>query len=109
MGEKEFDFNIWHKKYTTVEKIDVDKYLSEEDRKTLEKLEIEIQDKIYTEYEYELLQLEISRYYMEIEPEDYQEEELKEYCKSLEEKGVSKIDYLKLLDTFDRISNECKV
>ena len=106
MDNKEFNYDEWHKKYTTVEKIDINKYLSEEDRKTLKQLEIEILDKIYTEYELEVLEMEISKYYMEIEPDDYQEEELKEYCKSLEEKGVSKEDYLNLLATFDRIDEE---
>lgn len=106
MDKKEFNYDEWHKKYTTEESIDVNKYLSEEDRKILKQLEIEILDKVYTEYELEVLEMEISKYYMEIEPDDYQEEELKEYCKSLKEKGVSKEEYLKLLATFDRIDEE---
>lgn len=98
-----FDFEKWQNQYVNDERIDVNKFLKEEDRKILEQLEIEIMSKIYTEYEFEILQMELSKYYFEIEPEDYKDENKSNY-KSLKEKNVSNIKYLKLLDTIDEIS-----
>lgn len=47
------------KKYHTLEYIDVYSIFNKEERATLGKLGIEIKNKKYTEYEYELIQREL--------------------------------------------------
>lgn len=56
-----------------------------------------------------MLKMDISAYYNEIEPEENITEEEKKYLKSLKEKDVTKIAYLKLLDTFDLIDERYNI
>lgn len=53
------EYNNWDKKYHTLEYIDVYSIFNKEERATLGKLGIEIKNKKYTEYEYELIQREL--------------------------------------------------
>lgn len=107
--DNKFSFEKWHEKYCNYEFIELKKFLKKEDIDILEKLEIKVKDKIYTEYEYEMLKMDISAYYNEIEPEENITEEEKKYLKSLKEKDVTKIAYLKLLDTFDLIDERYNI
>lgn len=68
----------------------------------LERLGITIKDKVYTEYEYESIKLELGKYYIE---EGMDEEEL-ENVETLDDKNVSREDYNKILKNFDEIDRK---
>ena len=87
-----FDFDVWYEKYSTLEIVDLKKHLSKEDFDLLKRLNIEIKDKVYTEQEFEILDMELLGYYID---EDMDEEELKE-SKPLPE-GITREEYNKLL------------
>lgn len=92
----------WKEKYFNKELVDLKKYFSEKDFEILTKLGIEIKDKIYTEYEFELLDGDVIDYY---KSDDMDEEELK-MGKDLEKTGVSIEDYNQLLDKIHNINME---
>ena len=98
----EKQYKEWDKKYHNLEIIDINKYLTQNDKKILEKLGIIIKQKLYTEYEYECLRMDFLTYYDDPE-NDLSEEELK-YQKSLDGTGVTRDEYnivLKKLETID--------
>ena len=94
------DFDIWYEKYSTEEIIDLKKYLSKREL-TIKKLNIKIKSKIYTAQEFENLDMESYSYYID---EDMNEEELKK-VKQLP-KGVSREEYINLLEKFCKISDK---
>ena len=96
-----FDFDVWYEKYSTLEIVDLKKHLSKEDFDLLKSLNIEIKDKVYTEQEFEILDMELLGYYID---EDMDEEELKE-SKPLPE-GITREEYNKLLEKLSNISSE---
>ena len=96
-----FDFDVWYEKYSTLEIVDLKKHLSKEDFDLLKSLNIEIKDKVYTEQEFEILDMELLGYYID---EDMDEEELKE-SKPLPEE-VTREEYNKLLEKLSSISSE---
>ena len=98
-----FDFDVWYEKYSTLEIVDLKKHLSKEDFDLLKSLNIEIKDKVYTEQEFEILDMELLGYYID---EDMDEEELKE-SKPLPE-GITREEYNKLLEKLSSISSEYK-
>lgn len=79
--------------------IDIKTYLDEENLETLKKLGIEIEDKIYTAYEYEVFSGKVSSYYKE---DDYSVEDLK-FVKSLEGTGVTQEEYDNLIDNMSQM------
>ena len=96
-----FDFDVWYEKYSTLEIVDLKKHLSKEDFDLLKRLNIEIKDKVYTEQEFEILDMELLGYYID---EDMDEEELKE-SKPLPE-GITREEYNKLLEKLSNISSK---
>lgn len=95
------DFDIWYEKYSTEEVINLKKYLSKKEFRILKKLDIKIKNKIYTAQEFENLDMESYSYYID---EDMTEEELKK-VKQLP-KGVSREEYISLLEKFCEISDK---
>lgn len=96
------EFDKWYEKYTTSELIDLKKYFSKEDFEILRKLNIKIKNKIYTEQEFEILDMKLIAYYKN--EKEMTKEELKE-IKELPE-NVKRDDYNKLLDKINEISKE---
>lgn len=96
MNIEEWKYNYHNKKI-----IDIKKELRSEETELLKMLNIFLEDKIYTEYEYECLKLDISEYYKE----DGMDKEELECVKPLE-KGVTRKDYNNLLKTFDKIDKK---
>lgn len=112
-----FDFDKWveqfgndeltikigriEEKYHNVPVVDVMKELSQESIEIIRKLGIEIEDKIYTEYEFDLLEGEVFDYYI------YEEmpEEEKIYVKSLEGTGLTNEDVKKVIREMYAISD----
>ncbi len=96
------EFDKWYEKYSTKELVDLKKHLSKEDFNLLEKLKIKIKNKIYTEQEFEILDMELIAYYRN--EEEMSKEELKE-SKPLPE-CVERKDYNNLLEKMNKISEE---
>ena len=70
------------------------------------KLRISIKDKIYTEREFEEIDGDYILYYYEDGMEEGMSEEEKSGIKSLENTGVSREEYNRLLDKFHKINLE---
>ena len=100
------EYKKWHEKYSTEELVDLKKYFNDEDFEILRKLGISIKDKIYTEREFEELDGDYILYYYEDGMEEGMSKEEKEGIKSLENTGVSREEYNRLLDKFHKINLE---
>ena len=79
--------------------IDIFKYLDDETKDILRRLEINIEDRLYTEYEYDILDEKVLEYYT-----DPNDKDLKP-IKLLSEKNVSREEYDKILEIFEKISD----
>lgn len=97
---KDFDYEKWNEKYHNEEVVDLKKHLTEDEINIIEKLGIKLKDKIYTEYELEVLNMDILAYY---KSDDMSKEEL-EMAKSLDNTGVSQDEYNRLLDKLESIN-----
>lgn len=72
-------------------------FLNSEDIELIKKLDIEIEEKAYTESEYEFIIFQLLRYYTdEDEQRRFKKEDFK-YLKSLDEKNVSRDAFNKVL------------
>lgn len=96
------EFDKWYEKYSTKELVDLKKHLSKEDFNLLEKLKIKIKNKIYTEQEFEILDMELIAYYRN--EEEMSKKELEE-SKILPE-NVTRESYNRLLEKMNKISEE---
>ena len=92
----------WREMYMNKEIVDLKKYFTNEEFDLFRKLGIEIKDKIYTEYEIELINNSLYDYYYS---EDMSEDE-KSQVKSLEETGVTREQYNNLLNKIEQINEE---
>lgn len=93
----------WREKYYNLEIININKYLTQTDKKLLEKLGIKIKDKIYTEFECECLYMDFLKYYDD--PENDLSEDERKYQKSLDGTGVTREEYNKVLKKIEKINN----
>ena len=91
-------FHEWQKQYHEKEIINLKKELTVDDFEIIEKLEIEIKDKIYTEYEFEYLKLALYKYY---KGGDMNKEEMKAAKKLTN--GVTRKKYNELLNKIEEI------
>lgn len=99
----EKEYNDWNKKYHTLKCIDLKSLFDKEEIKILKKLGIKIKDKKYTEYEFELILIELG-YYMEIEDDDVEViESLKATRKYIADKGVSQEEFNKIIKKIDNL------
>ena len=96
-----FDFDEWYNEYSTKEVINIKKELSKKELQLIEKLGIKLKDKIYTEQEFECLNMDLLKYYKD---DDMSEEELK-YSAKLPE-GVTRKEYNDLLDKINEINQK---
>ena len=98
-----FDFDSWYDKYSTEEIVDIKKFLNMNDINLLKKLNIKIKNKIYTEQEVEILNMDLLSYYV---ADDMDEDELKQ--SKLLPKDVSREEYNNLLEKINKISEDYK-
>lgn len=96
------EYKEWDEKYHNLEVIDVKKHLSLSDRRILKKLGIKVKNKIYTEYEFECLTMDLLAYYDD--PEMDLSEEEKKYQKSLDGTNVSREEYNEVLNKLQKIN-----
>ena len=98
-----FDFDSWYNKYSTEEIVDIKKFLNRYDINLLKKLNIKIKNKIYTEQEVEILNMDLLSYYI---ADDMEIEEIN-MSKDLP-KDVSREEYNNLLEKVNKISEDYK-
>lgn len=98
-----FDFDSWYDKYSTEEIVDIKKFLNIDDINLLKKLNIKIKNKIYTEQEVEILNMDLLSYYI---ADDMEIEEIN-MSKDLP-KDVSREEYNKLLEKINKITEDYK-
>lgn len=91
-------YEKWQDDYYNNRIIDL-KNIFKDNLETLKKLDIYINDGLYTKYEYECIKTEILWYYKE--PDDTKEE-LK-FTKSIEDKGVSPIEFDSIIYRMEKI------
>ena len=91
----EFNYDEWNERYHNKEIIDIKKHLNDEDIEILHRLGIKTYDKIYTEYELEVLEMDLLAYYEDLDEELSEEE--KQYQKSLDGTNVTRERYNRLL------------
>lgn len=98
-----FDFDSWYDKYSTEEIVDIKKHLNGDDITLLKKFNIKIKNKIYTEQEVEILNMDLLSYYI---ADDMEIEEIN-MSKDLP-KDVSREEYNNLLEKVNKISEDYK-
>ena len=97
-------YNEWNNKYHKLEYIDLKSLFDEDELNTLRKLGIEIKNKKYTEYEYEIIEMELG-YYMEIDEEDPDVvKTLESTRKNIADKGVTQEEFNKLIKKIDSLN-----
>ena len=97
----EFDINEWRERYENKEVVNIKDEFTINELALLEKLGVELKDKIYTEYEFEILDGEVIKFYYEDEMTDDEKEE----CIPLPE-GVSREEYNNLVEKISKINKE---
>lgn len=95
-----FNYTKWNYTYRNKEILDVKEYFTTEEFNIMEKLGIKVKNKIYTEYDIEILRMDFITYYSD---DDMDEEEL-EMSKSLDGTGVSREEYNKLLEKINSMN-----
>ncbi len=105
INQKTFTFEEWHEKYCNYEFIDINKFLTDNDKEMLKKLGINLKNRLYTEREFEVIDLELCSYYRN--EEDMEEEELEEVEPLPED--INREDYEKLINKFSEIGKNCNL
>lgn len=102
MDKNDF-YENWKEKYYNKRYIEIEKYLNGSDFNLLNKLGIKVYRKIYTEHEFEVMNMDVLAYYDDLK-EKLSEEE-KQYKKSLEGTNVTREEYNKVLNKLNEINN----
>lgn len=87
--------------YYTKRIVNIVNELSSELLEIINKLDVEIEDKVYTKNEYDMLKMDIFRFFYDEEDED--EELIEEIKNELEERKISETEYKNILNAFDEI------
>lgn len=95
-------YEKWKDKYYNKKYIEIEKYLTEDDFDIFNKLGIKVEKKIYTEHDFEVLNMDLLAYYDD--PEEDLSEEEKQFQKSLDGTNVSREDYNKLLEKINEMN-----
>lgn len=99
MGEL---YENWKEKYYNQKIVDYSKYFTDEDIKLLHKLEVHInKNKIYTEYEHDCFEMDMIKFYEDAEDIDGNKLPPE---KNIDEVGVTREDYSRILDIMYKIS-----
>lgn len=85
--------------YVNNPKIDLIKFLREKDLDILKKFGIEVQNKSYTEYEYQIIEMKLYDYYKKYDNPCVVKN------KKLIQFGINKKQYEEILDIFNKISS----
>ena len=96
------DYEKWNDKYHNVKFIDLFMYFTPEEKELLKRFDIVLEDKLYTEYEFDIIDEKLILYYKN--EEEMEEDELKE-CKELPS-GVDRAQFMELLAIMDRVRDK---
>ena len=96
------DYEKWNDKYHNVKFIDLFMYFTPEEKELLKRFDIVLEDKLYTEYEFDVIDEKLILYYKN--EEEMEEDELKE-CKELPS-GVDRAQFMELLAIMDRVRDK---
>lgn len=102
MDKNDF-YENWKEKYYNKRYIEIEKYLNGSHFNLLNKLGIKVYRKIYTEHEFEVMNMDVLAYYDD--PKEKLSEEEKQYKKSLEGTNVTREEYNKVLNKLNEINN----
>lgn len=91
------NYEEWHKRYMTKGVIEIKAHLDSNDLDILRKLGVEIDNKIYTCYEFDVIYEDLLLYYLD---DDMTDEEKKE-SKSLNGTGVTRSEYNWVIRKFE--------
>ena len=95
-------FEQWKETYYNKEIVDYSKYLTNEDIQLLQKLEVNINiERIYTEHEHDIFEMKLIEYYEDAE--DIDGNKLPP-LKNIDDFGVTREDYSRLLDIMYQIA-----
>ena len=95
-------YENWKEKYYNKQIVDYSKYFTDDDIKLLHKLEVYInKNKIYTEYEHECFEMDMIVFY---EDAEYIDGTKVPPTRNIDEVGVSRDDYKRLLDILYKVS-----
>lgn len=102
MENKEVEERIenYKRRYLNEPRIDIMKYVNKETKEIFNRLGIVIENKLYTEYEYDLIDEKVLEYYVDETDPTYVPPKL------LSEKNVSKEEYDNVLEVFSKIVEE---
>lgn len=98
------DFDTWHERYKNKEIINIREHLDSNDIEILNKLGINIEDRLYTCYEFDIIDGELIKYYLS---DDMDEDEKKESV-PLDGTGVSREEYNWVLRKFEIMQSTMK-
>ena len=87
--------NNFRKDYFSNECIDIYHFFTKEQLQVLNKLNLKIEDKKYSLYDFDVLEMEIMKYYKDRE--------------KLKEKAITDKEYEKIIEIFDKIKEEKNV
>jgi len=95
----EFNYEEWNEKYHNKKFIDLFMYFSPEQKELLKKFDITLEEKLYTEFEFDVIDEKLILFYKD--EEEMNVEELKE-CEELPD-GVDKAQFNELLDVMSKV------
>ncbi len=101
---KNFYYNKWIESYYVDEFLDLNNFLDTKDIMIINKLGINIKNKLYTDYEFDVFYEGILEYYYD----KYMSDEEKKMSKSLRRTGVSRLEYNQLLDKINYVYEYAK-
>lgn len=90
--------------YYTKEIVNVISELPSELLEIINKLDVEIEDKVYTKNEYDMLKMDVFRFFYDEDDED--EELIEEIKNELEEREITETEYKNILNAFDEIDKK---
>ena len=94
-----FNYEEWNEKYHNEKFIDLFKYFSPEQKELLKKFDITLEEKLYTEFEFDVIDEKLILFYKNEEEMD--EEQLKE-CEELPD-GVDRAQFDELLAVMSKV------
>lgn len=95
----DFNYEEWNEKYHNKKFIDLFMYFSSEQKELLKKFDIILEEKLYTEFEFDVIDEKLILFYKD--EEEIDEEELKE-CEKLPD-GVDRAQFDELLAVMSRV------
>ena len=97
-----FNYEEWNEKYHNEKFIELFKYFSPEQKELLKKFDITLEEKLYTEFEFDVIDEKLILFYKNEEEMD--EEQLKE-CEELPD-GVARGEFDELLAVMSKVREE---